>query len=155
MLLAKGPVLHTPSCFVNPGHKLAGGPAFRSLGRTQQNGCPTLRVLCEGWARCRMQRRFRHCPNPVLQTASYPPLPTTQGRGTHPYRSCRQLKGWATRHLPATVAVHPNSGYVCFAGHRVSATGGILRSVIHESGDIGAEELNMWIKKLDGRESAL
>ena len=58
-------------------------------------------------------------------------------------------------HLPATVAVHPNSGYVCFAGHRVSATGGILRSVIHESGDIGAEELNMWIKKLDGRESAL
>jgi hypothetical protein len=27
--------------------------------------------------------------------------------------------------------------------------------VIHESGDIGAEELNMWIKKLDGRESAL
>jgi hypothetical protein len=37
----------------------------------------------------------------------------------------------------------------------VSATGGILRSVIHESGDVGAEELNTWIKKLDGRESAL
>src|SRR5580698_1977677 len=36
-------------------------------------------------------------PNPILQTASYPPLPTTQGRGTHPYRSCRQLKAWATR----------------------------------------------------------
>src|SRR5580698_3850220 len=107
MLLAKGPVLHTPSCFVHPGHKLAGGPAFRSLGRTQQNGCPTLRVLCEGWARCRMQRRFRHCPNPVLPTASYPPLPTTQGRGTHPYRSCRQLKGWATRPRRAQKHGHP------------------------------------------------
>ena len=38
-------------------------------------------------------------PKSVLQTASYPPLPTTQGRGTHPYRSCRQLKAWATRPL--------------------------------------------------------
>ena len=58
-------------------------------------------------------------------------------------------------HLPATVVVNPYGGYVCFAGHRVSAAGGLLRGVIHESGDVRAEELNVWIKKLDGRERAL
>ena len=58
-------------------------------------------------------------------------------------------------HLPATVAVNPNSGYVCFAGHRTSATGGLLRGVIHEGSDIRAEEDDMGIKELNGRESAL
>jgi len=58
-------------------------------------------------------------------------------------------------HLPPTVAVYPDSGYVCFAGHRVSAASGVLSGVIHEGGDIGAEELNGWIKELDGRERAL
>jgi hypothetical protein len=58
-------------------------------------------------------------------------------------------------HLPATVAVYPDSGYVCFAGHRVSAAGGLFCGVIYESGDIGAEEPNVWIKKLDGPERAL
>ena len=34
-----------------------GGPAFEQPAQPQ-NGCPTLRALCEGWARCGLGRRF-------------------------------------------------------------------------------------------------
>jgi hypothetical protein len=60
---------------------LGGWPAFRR--RKLENGCPALRALCEGWARCRLQCRFYLCENLIIQTASYPPLPKTQERGTH------------------------------------------------------------------------
>src|SRR5208282_5887606 len=58
-------------------------------------------------------------------------------------------------HLPATVAVNPNGGYICVARRRVCPAGRILRSVIHERGAIGTEEGNAGINKSDGRKSAL
>src|SRR5947209_4115216 len=39
----------------------------------------------EGWARCRVQRRFGSRGNLILEIASYPPLHKTQGRGTPPF----------------------------------------------------------------------
>lgn len=58
-------------------------------------------------------------------------------------------------HLPATVAMKPNRGNICIAGHRLSAAGRRLHGVIHQGGDVRGYECDMGIKNLDGRKSAL
>ena len=58
-------------------------------------------------------------------------------------------------HLPAAIATNPDSGDIRVAGHCVGAAGGCLRGVIHECGDIGAEEDHMGIEQFDGSKGAL
>lgn len=58
-------------------------------------------------------------------------------------------------HLPAAIAADPNGTDVRVAGHGVGAAGRRLCGVIHERGDIGAEEDHMGIEEFDGSKGTL
>jgi hypothetical protein len=68
---------------------------------------------------------------------------------------CRDRVLGVKMHLPATVAVKPDSRYVRFSGQSASAAGGRLRGVIHEGGDIRSEEDDLRIKNLDRGKTAV
>jgi hypothetical protein len=58
-------------------------------------------------------------------------------------------------HLPAAIATNPDSSNVRVTRHCAGAAGRRLCGVIHERGDIGAEEDHMGIEGFDGSKGTL
>src|SRR5579871_775647 len=57
-------------------------------------------------------------------------------------------------HLPPLVTPHPHGGDICLARQRSGATSRCLSGVINDGGNVGREELHVWLKNLDWSESA-
>ena len=101
MLLAKGPVLHTPSCLVNPGHKLPfrGRVAqpFDHSEATNKVGAPLFAFCAKGGRDAACSADFDVAQIRYFQQRHTRPCQQRKDGAPTLIDRCRQLKGWATR----------------------------------------------------------
>jgi len=70
-----------------------------NVGTKYNAGAPLFAPFAKGGHDAARSAGFDFVENPMAQTASYPPLHKTQGRGTHSHDGVGALKGRATRPL--------------------------------------------------------